>query len=485
MKFPTKTLCLLLITLLLVNISTNVSAIKNPNKDVWTDGTFEGNITFDQTAYQLLGRINFGRTPQSGRIMFTYQDEESHYITQGWYTHNTLIALQREPQLKLLIGSINVEPTSIIIQLNAPQADIQANLTASYLPPVTGHYGIGVQSYHLIDESREELLTQDPSDVREFMIKIWYPTALDAQGEPYIYMPQVMFDWLMGRAPIPLPLVSDTAYLDVQPHGQTNVLVSEEQTTFPVVIFSHGYDGTLEIYSSFIEQLVSEGYIVAAINHPYLAGVVEFPDGRTLYCQDINNPDDPDYRDNALRTIVDDAKYTLDYLEVLNESSPLFMGKLNLDAIGMYGHSFGGACTSITCYEDERVDCGLTLDGVVVPDLLSGGIDKPFFMMTADGRLNSTGNNYLWEEQDYDIYKMSIIGSSHFGYTDVGLLLSHMIPNIPQKLLGFGTIDAKLMTQVVRLFVVEFFDCYLKGEPQQDIIDLSDYYQDNLEFLYK
>ncbi len=452
---------------------------------MWTDGSFQGAITQDEITTQLLGRINFARTPQSGRLFFTFQHNDIHSLYHAWYLNGRLIGFQTEPQLRLITGTITVQPTLLTIQLAKPHTIIQANLTASYLPPVTGPYGIGVQTYHLIDETREELLTTDSTDLREFMLKIWYPTNQDAEGEPYVYMPQVMFDWLMGRAPISLPLVSDTAYLDVQPHGKTGVPIADDQTNFPVVIFSHGYDGTLEIYSSFIEELVTEGYIVAAINHPYLAGVVEFPDGRTVYCQDISNPDDPNYYDNALRTIIDDAKHTLDYLETLNESSELFTGKLNLDAIGMYGHSFGGACTSITCYEDARVDCGLTLDGVVVPDLLAGGIDKPFFMMTADGRLNSTGNTFLWDEQDSDIYKMSILGSSHFGYTDVGLLLSHMMPNIPQQLLGFGTIDAKLMTQIVRSFVVEFFDCYLKGEHQQDIITLADYYQDSLEFLYK
>ena len=485
MNAQKKIISLLLITFLFVNIFTTVQAATNPQNDIWTDGSFQGTITEEGSTSQLLGRINFARTPQSGRLFFTYQTDNQHFLTHAWYFNGRLIGFQTEPQLKLVTGTINVQPTLLTIQLAKPQANIETNLTASYLPPVTGPYSIGVQSYHLIDESREELLTQDTSDVREFMIKIWYPTTQDAEGDPYIYMPQVMFDWLIGRAPIPLPLVSETAYLDIQPHAKTAVPLADDQTEFPVVIFSHGYDGTLEIYSSFIEELVTQGFIVAAINHPYLAGVVEFPDGRAVYCQNINNPDDPNYYENALRTIIDDAKYTIDYLETLNDSSELFTGKLNLDSIGMYGHSFGGACTSITCYEDERVDCGLTLDGVVVSDLLTNGIDKPFFMMTADGRLNSTGNTFLWDEQDSDIYKMSIHGSAHYGYTDVGLLLSHMMPNIPQKLLGFGTIDAKLMTQIVRSFVVEFFDCYLKGEAQQDIINLADYYQEHLEFLYK
>ena len=49
-----------------------------------------------------------------------------------------------------------------------------------------------------------------------------------------------------------------------------------------------------------------------------------------------------------------------------------------------------------------------------------------------------------------------------------------MLPLIPQKLLGFGTIDAKLMVEIVRLFIVEFFDVYLKNETRTNIINLAE-----------
>ena len=87
----------------------------------------------------------------------------------------------------------------------------------------------------------------------------------------------------------------------------------------------------------------------------------------------------------------------------------------------MYGHSFGGASTSVCCFEDDRIDCGLTLDGVSYEELIPNGVTKPFFMMTADGRFNSSGVEYIWDNQEKDIYRMTIHGSSHYGYTDVGL----------------------------------------------------------------
>ena len=202
------------------------------------------------------------------------------------------------------------------------------------------------------------------------MIKIWYPTDKDAEGEWYTYMSDLMFAWLMGRAPITLPGVSNNAYEDVMPHGKINIPIVSDSGLFPVVLFAHGLDGTLEIYSSFIEDLVTKGYVVVSMNHPYIAGVVEFPDGRSIYYQDFNSQNDSDYAGKALRTIIEDAKYALDYVEILNNTDSIFKGHLDMENVGMYGHSFGGASTSVCCVEDDRIDCGLTLDGVSYEELL-------------------------------------------------------------------------------------------------------------------
>jgi hypothetical protein len=221
------------------------------------------------------------------------------------------------------------------------------------------------------------------------------------------------------------------------------------------------------------------------MNHPYIAGVVEFPDGRKVYYQDFYSQTDPDYAEKALRTIIDDAKYVLDYIEVLNDPNGIFNGRLDVENIGMFGHSFGGASTSACCVEDDRIDCGLTLDGVLYEEFLPNGVTKPFFMMTADGRLNSTNVEYIWDKEESNVYKMSILGSTHYGFTDVGLLLSHMLPLIPQNLLNFGTVDSKLMVEIVRLFVLEFFEVYLKDRPVNEIIDLADEFSSSIIFNYK
>lgn len=475
--------------LFLVCSSMNVGAFspKSISNDIWVDGVFEGEIKLVGSTGNITGMINLGRSSLDGVFQAEISIDDNFYEAKGHFRENLLFGTFKKKLITLpLIGFLDIHSSSFKVNLVVPSGSIDSVYTASYLPPVSGPFDIGVVEYHLIDESRHEVLTEDPDDKREFMLKVWYPTDSDVEGEFYTYMSEVMFAWLMGRAPIQLPFVSEHAYLDVMPHGRIDVPLATSTGCLPVVLFAHGLDGTIEIYSSFIEELVSRGYVVLSMNHPYIAGVVEFPNGETVYFKDGLWESDEYYFEKAFQTIVDDAKYVLDFVEELNTSGGIFDGKLDVGRIGMYGHSFGGASTSVCCAEDNRIDCGLTLDGVTYEDRLPDGVTKPFFMMTADGKfINYSNVDYIWEKEASDVYKMSILGSTHYGYTDVGLLLSHMLPLIPQNLLNFGTVDSKVMTQIVRLFVVEFFDAYLKDESVGGIIDLAEDFSSYIQFDYK
>ena len=46
------------------------------------------------------------------------------------------------------------------------------------LPQPAGNYQVGTKMVH-IKTDREEVITEDPSDQREFMVKVWYPATID------------------------------------------------------------------------------------------------------------------------------------------------------------------------------------------------------------------------------------------------------------------------------------------------------------------
>lgn len=100
----------------------------------------------------------------------------------------------------------------------------------------------------------------------------------------------------------------------------------------PVVILSHGLASRPEDFSSRAEHLASHGYLVALPQHPgsdynYLQGLLEG------YSNDIFD----------LNEFIDrpkDISFVIDELERRNQAE--YAGRLNLQEVGVIGHSFGG-----------------------------------------------------------------------------------------------------------------------------------------------
>ena len=100
----------------------------------------------------------------------------------------------------------------------------------------------------------------------------------------------------------------------------------------PVVVVSHGLGSRPEDFSKLGEQLASYGYLVAIPQHPgsdykqFQAMLMGYSNKLYETKEFINRPLD--------------ISYVLDELERLNEKQ--FEGKLDLDKVGVLGHSFGG-----------------------------------------------------------------------------------------------------------------------------------------------
>ncbi len=115
-------------------------------------------------------------------------------------------------------------------------------------------------------------------------------------------------------------------YVDVyQPQTLANKSV-------PVIIISHGLSSRPEDFGKWARHLASYGYVVALPQHPGsdIKQIEDFLEGysRQIFIRDefINRPLD--------------ISYTIDELARRNNS--LFSGKLDLENVGVAGHSFGG-----------------------------------------------------------------------------------------------------------------------------------------------
>lgn len=335
-------------------------------------------------------------------------------------------------------------------------------------PKPSGPYQVGTVSYYRVDEARDEVYTPDPDDQRELMIQIWYPAspAPGAQTGPWMNRMDVAGP-IMARY-IRLPaFVLDHANL-VRTNSYPEAPMASANTPFPIVIYSHGWNGFRTINTHQMEALASAGYVAVGIDHTYGAMVTVFPDGRVA----LNNPEalpEGEGYEQASQileaTYAADIVFVMDELERLSMSEALLAGRLDLERIGVFGHSTGGGAVVIACAQDTRCKAGLGMDAWLEPvpeEVTAAGLPQPFLFMNSEpwatGANQPLLDDLLAGLQDTG-YRLTIRGTRHYDFTLLPLL-TPLAPALKLK----GPIEGQRGMQMITDYLLAFFDQYLKGE---------------------
>jgi len=122
---------------------------------------------------------------------------------------------------------------------------------------------------------------------------------------------------------------------------------------FPVIIFSHGLGGTCEGYEYLGRHWASHGYVCVHLQHKGSDDAVWKDNPQPLAAM-RKAAQDPA---NAVQR-VRDVRFALDQLAEMNRESAIFKGKLDLDQVGMAGHSFGAWTTQAVIGEAFRTAGG-------------------------------------------------------------------------------------------------------------------------------
>jgi len=327
---------------------------------------------------------------------------------------------------------------------------------SNWLPVPTGPYQVGTTTYHWIDESRPEVFTQNPDDRREFLVRVWYPAEVDVNATPEPYGPDP--DVILSFSTTSITLSADIEFtlsakeLVLTPtHSYRDAPVSEAAASYPVLVFSHGWVARPEFYAAQIEELASQGYIVIGLVHTHIAMLTVFPDGRMV---PFSNPDS----DLALEVGAQDQSFVLDQLALLNDApaTERFGGRLALDRVGSFGHSWGAAVALLACLRDNRFAAMVSEDGPFPHAVAREGLDLPVMFMKREGLTASTALPSLRGPA----YNLIFDGFGHMNFTDFALYpgISSSDPSL------LGTVEGLRSAQVVNTYLQAFFDRYLKGE---------------------
>jgi predicted dienelactone hydrolase len=365
--------------------------------------------------------------------------------------------------------------SALILVLVTVSTALPTLLPVPKIASPSGAFEVGTTTYEFKDTARKELYS-GKDESRRFMVQVWYPaevtpTAKHApwMSEPKIYAPEIAkFLDLPSYFLDHLALSISPAYLDV-PLAQTS-------TPYPVVLFSHGWNGFNAQNTGQAIELASHGYVVIAIQHTYGAVVTVFPDGTVA----PNNPkalpenaDDPNYEVVA-RKLVDqwagDMAFVLDQFQGFDENagSPFYQ-KLDMERIGVYGHSTGGGAAIQFCGVDPRCKAVLGMDPFMRPvsaEVIENGISQPSFFMFSQGwtDLVDSKNNKLFKQfypnTTNNFGAISINGTKHFDFSDLPLL-SPIAPQLGLK----GPLNGKRVTQIVDSYLLDFFEMTLNNKP--------------------
>lgn len=322
----------------------------------------------------------------------------------------------------------------------------------------TGEYGVTMDTTILVDESRVETFENDGSK-REIPIYFYYPENIDE-------------------------FAADS---------------------LPLVLFSHGAFGYYESNTSTYMELASHGYVVVSLDHPYHSFFTKDTSGNlitvnpefinnVMYINQENVPEEEIFqismewltlREADMSFVIDSIKEAKRQNTFEKEELQGVIAKIDVEKIGVMGHSLGGAAAVSLGRERDDISAVCDLDGTMLGEQL--GIENgnyivderpyevPLFVVdneshhfdrikVEEGGITYANNIVL--ENAKDAYCTYFEGAGHMNYTDLPLF-SPFLANC----LGTGDIDKKECIEQMNILLVSFFDCYLKDGPAFTVND--------------
>ena len=355
------------------------------------------------------------------------------------------------------------------------EADLKKELPNLIEP--TGNYQIGLRNY-FYDEKQS-------GNNRLLSFQVWYPT-LSQSSEKMPFRCKTVVSHLSDF--LELPPFAISYFSEIESHTIWHASPISG-TKFPVLIYNHGYGGFSQVYQTVFEDLVSNGYIVVSIGHQDESALLIKEDGEVIsnrpenafYAQrasELNSTEIGQWQSTILssdqtkdnskaylemlkltplhnestRLWASDTRTVLEKLADINTEGGQLSGIFDLEKMGIFGHSLGGATAGQLSYGNTPFKAGINLDGFQFGDLFYQQLKIPFLFVSS----NPEGDRYLRasnfiNKSTKDGYQVSIQGFSHDNFTD----------------LKYITEGDSIAMELQRKLVKTFFDQYVKGLPER------------------
>lgn len=291
---------------------------------------------------------------------------------------------------------------------------------------------------------------------------------------------------------------SDGSYREVPVH----FYYPDADGSFPLIVFSHGAFGYYQSNYSTYAELASNGYVVAALDHPHHAFFSKDTDGKLVLVDNGFLNDAVDIQNGVksaedvytitrewMQLRLDDMNFVLDTIEAAKADGALngawhteqtaqilsVLEKADTGRIGLLGHSMGGATAVSVGRMRSDVGAVIVLDGTMLGEITGIGSgeylckEEPYPVPVLDLRGYP---DYSREEPVNDCIidhavegkKLEFFGVGHMDFTDLPLFSPFL-----SSMLGSENIDHKAFMTHVNGLVLNWFDYYLKGTGALDL----------------
>lgn len=232
--------------------------------------------------------------------------------------------------------------------------------------------------------------------------EVWYPATddvADEPGETVSLAPFLPTSFTDAVGPVELPPLVTLAVREAAPRNL--------DAPVPVVVFSHGFGGFRLQSVDYTTHLASRGYVVIALDHPgrMMGDILPCLFSPPLDGCNLAFGDDPA---PAQLTVA------ADWVASLPEDDPL-AALVDVEHIGLTGHSAGGGSTGTLGDEDERYDA-------LLPMAYGPTVARDVPMLTMGGSCDGVvriGDVTAGEAASTDARLLTIAGAGHLAFSDL------------------------------------------------------------------
>ncbi len=342
----------------------------------------------------------------------------------------------------------------------------------SDIPSPNGPHLVGTKVVEWIDTTRFNLVKNSHNLYRKIIVQIWYPGQNKETHNRFSYFgnDKKRIDELAYQYGIPKIFLSGAE--NIKTRSQLGLEPEAASGPYPLIIFSHGRAGYRHQNSIQCEELASRGYIVIAVNHTYDSYITIFEDGSIapylsekkaietgLTKKKITTKD-------KLHLRSDDLEFALKKVDSLKNKDRLF-GLIDLDKIGMFGQSFGGATIINVASKNDRIDAIAGLDTWFIPldsVIIKSGVEIPFLHLGQDKWIGMPKNYKIMKElmnnSSGKSYHFASKKMGHYDFTDG----PQFAPPIRVVIPYFGSENRNEMRSMLNTMLVSFFDKQLKNK---------------------